>query len=158
MAALQATEVTMIELGQTITIHYPTTTHVRYFDAVPRRPRTIQIVSIRDLVHEPLTIAEFLRRPYVRRSRLLVRAIDLDTGRYRQFYTGNSAEMIATSQLKIGLYDPGQSRPAEVLFRAIDPTVRDRKLLIRAIDRWASDNRCDISRLRIFADDLRLVS
>lgn len=147
-----------LSIGSEITLHYPTTTHVRYTHAAAVKPRRILIKSIRDLVREPLTIEEFLRRPFVRRSRMLARALELDSGEYRQFYLGNSTELLAPSQIKVGLYDPGSSRPSEILFRAIEPNVRDRKLLIRALRRWTEDNRCDVSYLRIFADDLRLVS
>jgi hypothetical protein len=143
--------------GREITLHYPTTTHVRHtFDAAVKR-RRIMIESIRDLVQDPLTMAEFLERPYVRRSRLLASAIDCDTGERRKFYLGNCAESFVPSQLKVGLYDPGATRPSEILFRPIEPTVHDRQLLIRALRIWSETRGCDVSGLRIFADDLRLV-
>lgn len=46
-----------------LTIHYPRTTHVRFGESPQFDLRTIRVLSIRDLVREPLTPEEFLRRP-----------------------------------------------------------------------------------------------
>ena len=137
-----------------LTIHYPHDTHVRLENAVQFVPRTFRLISIRDLVREPLTPEEFLRRPFVRRSRYLVRANE--AGQYRQFYLGCSEEYRAPSQLRIALYDPHKARPLELLSRPFGPNTLDRKqlskLLLKCYDR-------DFGSLvlRVFADDLGLV-
>lgn len=50
--------------------------------------RRVKVESIRDLVKEPLTLADIIRRPFVRRGRFLVTGLDLDKGSRRSFYLG----------------------------------------------------------------------
>ncbi len=137
----------------TIQIHYPRITHVRF---EPRYlPRTIRIERIRDLVSEPLTPQEFLRRPYVRRSRYLV--LGQEGSRYRQFYLGCSEEFLAPSQLRLALYEPEGEKPVELIGSPFESHVADRKALLRMLEQWQNKSFGDLV-LRIYADDLRLVS
>ncbi len=145
----------MFETGEVVTIHYPVSTHVRHIGIAIVKPRQIVIRAVRDLVSEPLTPEEFLRRPYIRRSRWLVRGYEPDHRRFRQFYLGSSLEFMAPSQLRLALYELGAARPHELLYRAIEPTVRDRKLLARAMTQWR-DRVYGGLQLRIYADDFRL--
>ena len=146
----------MLELGAKLEIQYPSSTHVRFMDFPPAyRLRQLQVVSLRDLVADPLTPDEFLRRPFVRRSRWLVSAFEAGTMRFRRFYLGSSLEYAAPSQLRLALYDPDGERPDAILSRPFEPTVADRKLLTRAIQAWrARDFGGRV--LRVFTDDLRI--
>jgi len=145
----------MLSLGETVTIHYPTTTQVGFFDRVQKKPRQIVVRSIRDLVREPLTPEEFLRRPFIRRSRWLVRAFEIEHKRFRQFYLGSSLEFEAPCQLRIALFDPHEPFPKKLLFRPIEPTMQDRKLLARALLKWRDKDFGGLQ-LGIYSDDLRL--
>ena len=78
----------MLTPRQVITLTYPTSTLVQSAQPI-YRPRQIRVVSVRDLVAEPLTIAEYLYRPLVRRGRYLVTAWDYATRSVRQFYPSN---------------------------------------------------------------------
>ena len=142
----------MIEVGDVIDFRYPVTTHVRIENPL-FMVRAVKVVTIRDLVSQPLTFEEFLRRPFVRRSRWLVGGIDLESKLFRQFYLGCSPEYNAPSQLRIGGYDEYKRRPTKIYYRGFEPTLDDRKKLAKLA--LILRNRFD---LRIFADDLRLVS
>ncbi len=56
------------------------------------------------MVREPLTVAEYRRRPTILRGRYLFRGVDLETGLFRQFYLNNTREMWQESWLRIALY------------------------------------------------------
>lgn len=145
----------MFDIGETVTIHYPVSTHVRVFEQVPRKSRQIVVRAVRDLVCEPLTPEEFLRRPYTRRSRWLIRGFEPDQNRFRQFYLGSSLEFAAPCQLRVALYEPGECKPKEILYSAIEPNVRHRKALLRLLQRQLSSTSGPLL-LRIYSDDLRL--
>lgn len=147
----------MIDPGEYLEISYPVDTHVRRFDVVPRRRRHITIHRVRDLVSDPLTVEEFLRRPFVRRSRWLAFAKDNELEQWRQFYLGSTEEFASPGNLRLALYEPGGSRPKEILGREFRPTVFDRKLMMRLLRRWNHQDHGDLQ-LRICCDDLRLVS
>ncbi|MGB7326176.1 MAG: hypothetical protein WBD31_14985 [Rubripirellula sp.] len=146
----------MVEPGSYLEFSYPTNRHVRNFEAVPRRLRKIEVKRVRDLVHDPLTINEFARRPYVMRSRWLVTGIDLDVGEWRQFYLGSSDEYRAPGNLRIALYRPGDTMPHEILGREFLPTVLDRRVMLRLIRRW-HDRDLGQMHLRICCDNFRIV-
>ena len=138
-----------------LTISYPITTHLRYTQSPQFKPRTVRVVRVRDLLTNPLTVEEFRRRPYVRRTRYLVMAQE---GRsYKQFYLGSTAEAWAPSQLRLDLYNPNETRPRELLTRPFSDDVREMKLLLRLLERWANKDFGPCLSLRIFADNLRLV-
>jgi len=146
----------MFDHGDEVEFHYPIRTHVKWIDSTEFRSRQVIVRSVRDLVERPLTPDEFLRRPYVRRSRWLVRGIENDSQQFRQFYTGVTPQFAAPSQLRVGLYEPDGVRPVQLLGRGFEPTIKDRRILIRALDRWLSHDYGELL-IRIFSDDLRLV-
>jgi hypothetical protein len=142
----------MIEVGQIVEFRYPITTHVRIEQPL-FEVRSVEVFRVRDLVEHPLTFQEYLRRPFVRRSRWMIGGVDLDSKQFRQFYLGCSPEYRAPSQLRIGRYDAERCRPKEIYYRGFEPTISDRKQLVKLalMLQYRSE-------LRIFADDLRLVS
>ena len=143
----------MITPGSRIELTYPDSTLVDSLaNLVLRR---IHVYRVRDLLSEPLTPEEFLRRPYIRRSRWLISGYDLDRGRFRQFYLGNSAEHRAPGLLKVGLYEPGASRPTWPFPRPFGPTRAERKLLADSLLACADKDLADLQ-LRVYSDDLRL--
>lgn len=144
----------MIEPGKTISLTYPTSTLVDSIAGLRRRH--IHVVAIRDLIADPLTPAEFLRRPFIRRSRWLVRGYDCDVGEYRQFYLGCSAEYAAPSCLRVALYEPGSHRPSYPISRPFGDSRRERAIMATAIAAWS--RRCmEGLRLRVYCDDLRII-
>lgn len=144
----------MITPGQTIRISYPESTLI---DAVSRlRKRRIYVTKVRDLVADPLTPEEFLRRPFIRRSRWLISGIDLDTHQQRQFYLGSSREYKRPGILRVGLYAPGDTRPRWPFPLQFTETRRDRLMLVKAIKAWLSRDLVDLS-LRVFVDDFRII-
>jgi hypothetical protein len=141
-------------IDTTLTLHYPTVTHVRYSDVTKYLQRQFRVLQIRDLVREPLTPMDFLRRPYVRRSRYLL--LGQEQRYCRQFYLGCSAEYQSPTQLRVALYEPSGAQPVELLARPIEADVRDRKLLIRLLEKWRDRDFGGLV-LRVYADDLRLL-
>ena len=147
----------MIDPGTFLEFSYPTRTHVREFPAAPRRRRKLAVHRVRDLVREPLTVDEFLRRPFTMRSRWLVIGQDADLGQWRQFYLGSAEEFRSPGGLRVALYEPRGTRPREILTREFAPTVADRKAMVRTLMQW-SEKDYGKYQLRICCDDLRLVS
>ena len=143
--------------GKALELSYPVNRHVLRFDPTRVKRREVLITSIRDLVADPLKPDEFLRRPFLLRSRWLIRAYEPRIMQYRQFYIGTSLEFHAPQQLHLALYEPGSKRPAKLLFRDIAPTLEDRRALVRAVLRLR-DLDYGSAQLRIFASDCRLVS
>jgi hypothetical protein len=137
-----------------LTLHYPRTSHVGFLHHPDFAQRTFEILQIRDLVRQPLTPEDYLRRPFVRRSRYL--AIAREQGKYRQFYLGCSLEYQAPSQLRLALYAPDSQRPCELLARPFESDPRDRKVLLRLLARLQQKSFGQLQ-LRIFADDLRVI-
>lgn len=147
----------MFDINQEIEFHYPANTHVRYLgQQLALKKRQFIVRRIRDLVAEPLTPDEFIRRPYVRRSRYLVVGIEYEQRQWRQFYVGCSAEYSSPSQLRLALYEPSGKRPAKLLLRPFEATMHDRAALIRWLHRHKHKDFHGLQ-LRVFADDLRLV-
>lgn len=148
----------MVEPNTELQIHYPTTTHVGYYPPPVFRERNIRVLRVRDLVQNPLTVEEFRTRPCVRRTRYLILAQESGEFRFRQFYLGSSIEFEAPSQLRIGLYYPGDIKPVELISRPFEADPREVRVLLRLLDRCRDRDWGDGKQLRIFADDLRLVS
>lgn len=138
-------------------IHYPVHTHVRLFEASPRKLRHIQVCRVQDLVRQPLTIDEFLHRPFLMRSRWLAKAWDAELKAWRQFYLGSSQEYAAPGQLRLALYELGGTWPVELLGREFNPNVYDRKLMMRLFRRWSEKNHRSLE-LRVLCDDMRIVT
>ena len=114
-----------------IEITYPESTQVE--SRTTFRRRRIQIREVRDLIRQPLTPEEYLRRPLTHRSRYLLTAFDQDTAQWRQFYLGSSKEHATNGRLKIALYLPGQAKPTKIISRSFEPTRRDRIALARML-------------------------
>ncbi len=141
--------------GMEVEICYPESTHVRFWRPDRWRRREIVIHSVRDLVAEPLSVAEFMRRAYVLRSRWLVRAYEPAIRQWRQFYWGSTREFAAPGLLRVGLYEPGATRASWLYGRSFEPTIEDRKQLVKSLAQWQKLDFGQAS-LRIFADDCRL--
>jgi hypothetical protein len=144
----------MFRVGGIVSFHYPTKTNCHEIDRSPVRLRRVEVVEVRDLVRQPITIIEFLERPLLCRSRYLIDGIDLENGERRQFYAGSSVEFRSSGLLRIGLYMHGRQRPTEVVSRGFEPTVADRRKMVERCLEWA-DTIADDASLAVFADDLR---
>lgn len=144
----------MFEPGSKIELVYPTITHVLRVYSAPCKLRQLYVHRVRDLVAEPLTVAEFMRRPYVARSRWLILASEWAGEPPRQFYVGSSDNYRAPGMLRLALYEPGQDRPASLLGRQFEPTVADRRALLKLAMREADKH--EGFELRITAVDLKL--
>lgn len=141
--------------GKEIAITYPRCTHVRLWQPGDEQRREIVIHSIRDLVTDPLSLAEFMRRPWLIRSRHLIKAYEPTTNQWRQFYLGSSREYQSPGILRIGLYEPGAARPVKIYGRPFQATPEDRRILIQTVKDWSKLDFGDAN-LRVFADDLRV--
>ncbi|TWT96247.1 hypothetical protein [Neorhodopirellula pilleata] len=113
---------------------YPESTQVE--SQTTFRKRRVQIREVRDLISQPLTPEEFLRRPLTHRSRYLLTAYDLDSAQWRQFYLGSSKEHATSGRLRIALYRPGAEKPTKIISRAFEPTRRDRIELARTLKQF----------------------
>jgi hypothetical protein len=140
------------EIGTKVELHYPTCTSVL---STSKRwtLREIEVKQIRDLVSHPLTLAEFIRRPFIYRSRYLILGNEL--GQDKQFYLGTAREYFSTGQLRLGLYKPGRTVPTRLVSRPFENTPFDRRLLYRAVVELMHFDFGQLQ-LRIFADDMRI--
>ena len=150
-------EAPMFNPTDQIVFTYPLQTHVRSIGATGFQQREVVVRRVRDLVKDPLTPTEFVRRPFVNRSRWLILGHDKSTSQLRQFYLGSSKEFAAPAQLRLAWYELGGNKPIDIVYRSIEPTVKDRKALSREISRLTA-HEPDAGRvLRIYCDDMRLV-
>ena len=141
----------MIQPGHTIELTYP---DQNLIDALPRfRERRLQVHSIRDLVAQPLTPQEYLRRPMVARSRWLLLCWDIDRRCWRKFYLGSAKEHARPGVLRVGLYRVGDQTPYDLLGPAFGPTRSDRRVLARVVTEW-SQSHFGRLQLRVLADDM----
>ncbi|MCD0460023.1 hypothetical protein [Roseiconus lacunae] len=145
----------MIEPGDRLQIHYPDTTLINAIANLKRRK--IHVHQIRDLVAEPLTPEEYLRRPLIRRSRWLVSAFDDSCGGWRKFYLGSTTEFETRGDLRLALYEPDGIRPYKLITRGFNESRRDRVLLAKTIMAYAAAFDDHDLVLRVVADDLRKV-
>jgi hypothetical protein len=142
----------MFDTGQYVELVYPTVTNVLHIHDAPRKLRQLRVHRVRDLLRQPLTVAEFARRPYVARSRWLVLATEQAGKPPKQFYVGSSDNYRAPDVLRLGLYD--EEGLAMLIGRQFEPTLTDRGALLRLAMREADKH--DGYTLGIFAGDLRL--
>jgi hypothetical protein len=147
----------MFGRGERIEFSYPIENNIASPPLFSRR--RIQVVRSRDLVSHPLTPSEFLRRPFVRRSRWLLTGIELDTGEWRNFYLGATREFRAPGTLRIGLYLPDESFPRKIISRGFEDCPAERRKLVKLLWMLADQEpeQADLE-IRILADDLRLVA
>ena len=144
----------MFEPGQQIELVYPITTDILHVEKAPRKLRQLYVHRVRDLVSQPLTPTEFVRRPYVARSRWLILASEKAAQSPKQFYPGTADNYRAPGVLRLALYEPDATKPAFWIGRQIEPTPHDRRLLLRMINKVA-DQHPDYE-LRIIAPDLAI--
>ena len=120
--------------------------------------RQLVVRSTRDLVTQPLTVREYLQRPLLDRGRWIVRAFDLTTNSYRQFYVSNSLEHRIESPLRVGIYSKAGKKPLEVLPDFFESTKHDRIALAKFLmERFARFEHTPYE-LGIFSDDMRIVA
>jgi hypothetical protein len=145
----------MFNLDQQISILYPSTTHVEAILKAKRIPRNVVVKEVRDLVRDPLTTQEFLRRPFVNRSRWLIRGFEPSFSRFRQFYLGSSVEFRSPGTLRLSVYDP-DTDTRRIIGREFQPTLSDRLQMIRLVKEWENTDHGDFV-LNIVPYDLRLI-
>jgi len=138
--------------GREADITYPVSRQVTRRGCEGWEKRSIVIHAYRDLGKEPLTVAEFLQRPFLRRSRWLVRAWEPKSEQWRQFYLGSTKEFTSPGLLSLGLFQAGCEAPVWIYHRVFKPTVDDRKELVRLVHQWSKVDFGDC-KLGIFAID-----
>lgn len=144
----------MIDPGAEIVLTYPTNTDVGA--ATVMRVRELQVIGVRDLVADPLTPSEFMRRPRTRRSRWLIAAMDREARQLRRFYLGSSAEYETDGGLRVAVYRPGDRQPFDFVGREFGETIRERAELAKCLDQWCR-RRMGRLTVRIVAADFRAV-
>lgn len=145
----------MFQVGTILEIDYPVSNRIGAKTEFTRR--SIRIDRVRDLLEDPLSVEEYLRRPFVRRSRWLVAGLDRRLGFRRCFYLGSSRQLWTESGLRVGLYEPGMSRPFWIIGPLFRPTMEDQQALCKSLQVWKE---CDMGELqmRIYCDDLKVYS
>jgi hypothetical protein len=133
--------------------HYPRSCSVA--DPLSWRPVHFQAIGVRDLVADPLTIEQFLRRPYLRRSRYQLRVVDLATGRRRTIYERLLRENFRDCPLRVGVYEG--RKLVELMATNYGPSVADRRGLLRFLAKYSTTDFGDY-RLGILSDDGEVVT
>jgi hypothetical protein len=134
--------------------YYPFTTHVSV--EFPRwEPRRFEILKIRDLASDPISVAEFLRRPMTRRSRYLLRVRDLDQGQLRSVYHRSMADWFRETPLRIGIYHGCDLQ--ELLKTNYGPTIPDRQRLVRYLNKHQTTDMGEF-RLAVLSDDGEVIT
>ena len=144
----------MLSPGEQVTLTYPDCTLVESLARLRRR--RIIVKHVRDLVADPLTPAEYLRRPLVRRSRWLITGFDQDRQSWRQFYLGSTREYASPGFLRAAVYRVGESQPFDLISRPFGPSKLERRVLARVIDRYQSARLGRLT-LRVLADDFAVI-
>jgi hypothetical protein len=143
-----------IKLPSIVETYYPFTTHVSV--EFPKwEPRRFEILRVRDLARDPLTVAEFLRRPMTRRSRYLIRVRDLDQQQLRSVYHRSMADWYRETPLRVGIYH--KSKVQELLRTNWGPTIADRQRLIRFLRKHQHTDMGDF-RLAVLSDDAEVMT
>jgi hypothetical protein len=99
-----------------------------------------------------VSLTAHLRRPFLLRSRWLVKAYEPAINQWRQFYWGSTREFVTQGLLRAGLYEPGADKPSSLYGRPFQPTPGDRRELMKSLARWTKHD-FGSSTLRVFADD-----
>ncbi|MFG0266403.1 MAG: hypothetical protein ACF8AM_14835 [Rhodopirellula sp. JB055] len=144
----------MFEPNDEVELTYPESTLVEANTTFRRR--RLQIREIRDLIAEPITPEEYLRRPLTQRSRYLLTAYDKDSKSWRQFYVGSSKEFLTDGRLRIALYEKGGTSPKKIVSRSFEATRRDRIALARAVKEMQEKDLAGLE-LRIIPDESRVL-
>ncbi len=146
----------MLPLRQNVEINYPVCTHV---DAqkLEFRPRVLRAYKIRDLVTDPLTIREYLARPFIRRGRYLALCKDLRSGELRQFYVASTQEHWRQTPLRFCLFDPAAKKPIEIMPSCYGTSTRDRLILSKTLLNFLDAEFEGDLRIGIYCDDLQVI-
>ncbi|WDQ16847.1 hypothetical protein [Rhodopirellula sp. P2] len=144
----------MFEPNDEVELTYPESTLVEAKTTFRRR--RLQIREIRDLIADPITPEEYLRRPLTQRSRYLLTAYDKDSKSWRQFYVGSSKEFLTDGRLRIALYEKGGTSPKKIVSRSFEATRRDRIALARAVKEMQQTDLAGLE-LRIVPDESRVL-
>ncbi|KLU07665.1 hypothetical protein RISK_000342 [Rhodopirellula islandica] len=144
----------MFEPNDEVELTYPESTLVEANTTFRRR--RLQIREIRDLITDPITPEEYLRRPLTQRSRYLLTAYDKDSKSWRQFYVGSSKEFLTDGRLRIALYEKGGTSPQKIVSRSFEATRRDRIALARAVKEMQEKDLAGLE-LRIVPDESRVL-
>ncbi|EKK02997.1 hypothetical protein RBSH_01690 [Rhodopirellula baltica SH28] len=120
------------------------------------RRRYLQIREVRDLIADPITPEEYLRRPLTQRSRYLLTAYDKESKSWRQFYVGSSKEFLTDGRLRIALYEKGGTSPKKIVSRSFEATRRDRIALAREVKAMQEKDLAGLE-LRIIPDESRVL-
>ena len=146
----------MLEINTQLTIQYPDSTIVQPA-ALHWTTRHITVTGIRDLLAQPLTAREFLRRPLLNRGRYLIHALDATVGpipQPRRFYLATTADEYRTPPLRLGLFETGRRLPVQIL-EEFTGTRRDRILAARLVTDLLNYDFGPLT-LGIYSDDLQL--
>jgi hypothetical protein len=143
-----------INLPMFIETAYPFTTHV-CVEFPNWQPRRFEFLCVRDLVTDPLSVAEFLRRPMTRRSRYLIRVRDLDRGVCRSVYQRSMADWFRETPLRVGVYHGCELQ--ELLKTNYGPTIPDRQRLVRFLNKHQTNDMGEF-RLAVLSDDGEVIT
>jgi hypothetical protein len=144
----------MLDLPTVIHTAYPFTTHVSTL-TLTWEPRRFRVLSVRDLVTDPLTVQEYLARPMTRRSRYLIRVRDLDRGVCRSVYQRSMADWFRETPLRVGVFHG--AKLMELLSTNWGPTVADRQGLIAFLRKHADHDMGEF-RIGILSDDAEVIT
>ncbi len=108
------------------------------------------VLSIRDLVSEPLTVEEFESQPFQARSRYLVTLVGQD-GRLSKIHVSTSREF----EIRPALYQIGGRRPIQLIGRKFQSSKQDLELLLEHIEKLKAMDFNGLE-LRLMVDGLRL--
>ena len=141
----------MIPRGLVMELQYATGANVERKLKFNRRSLMVQ--RCRDLLREPLEIERFIQRPFLRRGRYVLEAVDLRLDEKRLFYLSNSKEFWSDSLLKVGVYDDS-GKLIDVIGQPAGNTFFERLRMVTEIRSF--QRRYSTINLGVFSDDLRL--
>lgn len=95
--------------------------------------RHFRVAKVRDLYTHPLSVQEFLRRPFQRRCRYLLEVWDIANRRRRHVYPSSMMEYWHDCPLKIGIYPVIGEPPAAILTRQFGASPEERILMCQVL-------------------------
>lgn len=138
---MAATMFSIPEIGEVIEFLYPAQN--KFGVPLEYRRRIVEIREIHDFREfaNPLTLEDFLRRPLIRRGKLLLIGQDLELGQQRRFYLEamrRPDEMPpAMPLLRLGLTDPEEPADSPEFFGpAFYPDTFNRRVMLHAVREW----------------------
>lgn len=97
-----------------------------------------QVLGVRDLAVQPLSVERFIHRPYMRRSRYMLRAVDLNTGNKRTIYHRLLGSTYRETPLRVGVFFG--NKLIELQKQNWGATVGDRRGLVKFLGRYVGHN------------------